>query len=261
MTRPVSAIYLTEFRDLSEQLASSINRGVERCTSSPQLFFRADDIGIPSKSFSHLIQCFTTHAAPLCLAAVPVWTTKDRLQQLRREVTARSTQWFWHQHGYAHYNHETKGKKQEFGDSRTADSINSNLKKGKNRLEELLGKDFHPVFTPPWNRCNETTLKSLAANGFIAVSRSLGVLPYATFLPDFQVNVDLHTRKETDPQSGLHNFLAELEDGLASGRCGIMLHHQRMNRRSFHFLDTLLEEISKNSPIGTVHFGDLLKRN
>jgi hypothetical protein len=258
MTRPVSALYRRNLQHLPHQISSHLNKGIEKFASTPQVYFRADDIGIPSKTFTQLAECFIKHKTPLCLAAVPVWTTPERMEILCSQIAQQSSQWFWHQHGFAHHNHETIGKKQEFGDSRAKSDIAQNLQKGKERLEMILGRDFNPVFTPPWNRCNQITLDSLVTVGFKAVSRSRGAHPVSTVLPDFQVNVDLHTRKEIDTEYGMQNLLTELEKGLASGRCGIMLHHQRMNNRALHFLDLLLGEINKAQKVETVHFGDLL---
>ena len=132
--------------------------------------------------------------------------------------------------------------------------------KGKKRLEQLLDLDFQPVFTPPWNRCSSDTLEALADLGFKAVSRSRGARPETLpHLPDFQVNVDLHTRKEAEPHRALKNLITEIEQGLASGLCGIMIHHQRMNGAALELLDILLSAIKNNQFLLPVHFGDLLK--
>jgi hypothetical protein len=222
------------------------------------VFFRADDIGIPSPRFGQLIECFKKHNLPLCLATVPSWLTEQRLKDLRQITGKNNPQWCWHQHGRVHRNFEKDGKKQEFGPARTKNDIHTSLSKGRKRLEQLLDKDFHPVFTPPWNRCSSDTLQALADLGFKAVSRSKGARPETLAkLPDFQVNVDLHTRKEIDPQLALDNLLLELEQGFVSGLCGIMIHHQRMNRAALELLDLLLGIIKCNRKLVPVHFADL----
>ena len=121
-----------------------------------------------------------------------------------------------------------------------------------------VGKDFQPFFTPPWNRCSSDTLQALADLHFKAVSRSKGALPKSPpNLPDYQVNVDLHTRKEVTPHLALENLLAELEQGVSSGLCGVMIHHQRMNRSALEVLDLLLGIIKNNQNLIPVHFDDL----
>ncbi len=260
MTKPASPLYAVHHPEAGRALAATIDRGANRSVSRPLVFFRADDIGIPSLRFSQLIQCFQKHSLPLCLATVPAWLTDQRLGELRQVTGTAASQWCWHQHGQVHHNFEHEGKKQEFGPARPPEIIRNSLAHGRKRLEQLLAEDFLPVFTPPWNRCAEATLRALADLGFLAVSRSLGARPESLpGLPDFQVSVDLHTRKETSPPHSFAKLLGEIEEGFASGRCGIMIHHQRMNCRALEFLDLLLEKIAGNLRAVPVHFGDLLQ--
>lgn len=259
MTKPSSTIYRANLPELEKQLTSAIERGCSKCATTPTVFFRADDIGIPSQQFSQLIASFKKHKMPLCLATVPTWLNPRRLKDLQQLTGNSKAQWCWHQHGYVHRNFERVGKNQEFGPARTYSEVNSSLEKGKNRLNLLLGTLNQPVFTPPWNRCSVETLQSLQDLNFKAISRSRGAKPHTKeAFPDFQVNVDLHTRKELNPNDGVQNLLDELEENLASGRCGIMLHHQRMNDRAVHLLDTLLACLQKQAGLSFVHFGDLL---
>lgn len=258
MTKPASSLYFVDHHDIGGTINSHINRGCQLSKTEPLVFFRADDIGIPSSRFQQLIECFKKHNLPLCLATVPSWLTEQRLKDLHQITGKNNSQWYWHQHGRVHRNFEKDGKKQEFGPARTKNDIQSSLGKGRERLEQLLDKDFHPVFTPPWNRCSGDTLQALADLCFKAVSRSKGARPETlTNLPDFQVNVDLHTRKEILPQLALENLLKELEQGLVSGLCGIMIHHQRMNRPALELLDILLGLIKSNGKLMPVHFDDL----
>lgn len=258
MTKPASSLYLINHADIGDKIGDRLDRGCRQATQRPRVFFRADDIGVPSRSFAQLIACFQKHRLPLCLATVPAWLTAARLQELRRLTGTGSAQWCWHQHGRVHRNFEKSGKKQEFGPARTKNDIYTSLLQGKKRLTDLLGTDFHPVFTPPWNRCGGDTLQALVDLHFTAVSRSTGARPETlAALPDYQVNVDLHTRKESVPELALENLLYELEQGIASGLCGIMLHHQRMNRGALLVLDILLGLIAGNKKLLPVHFGDL----
>lgn len=259
MTKPASQLYRVNHQDLASQLSKAIDQGCSQCNTAPVVFFRADDIAIPSHNFTFLIQSFTKNQLPLCLATVPTWLTSNRLSELQTLTGASTNQWYWHQHGYVHRNFESTGKKQEFGPARKTNEVEQSLKSGKLRLNSLLGKLNQPVFTPPWNRCSEATLQALQSLDFKAISRSKGATPPTQpGFTDFQVNVDLHTRKEESPELSLNNLLAELEYSLASGMCGIMLHHQRMNRRAVDFLNILLECLKKQKKISFVHFGDLI---
>ncbi len=259
MTKPSSSLYSCHHLDVKERIARRIAEGCRQSTSSPLVFLRADDIGIPSPRFSQLIRCFQKHRIPLCLATVPSWITAERFSEIRRISGADSSQWCWHQHGRVHRNFEKIGKKQEFGPARTNKEIYINLTKGRRRLEDILEGDFYPVFTPPWNRCSNETLRTLETLSFKAVSRSRGATPKTVHnLPDFRVNVDLHTRKELSPYIAFKNLLAEIEQGLASGLCGIMIHHQRMNGPALELLDILLGLLKINRELTPVHFRDLV---
>ena len=259
MTKPSSQIYRSTLSEVEKLLTFAIERGCYGCSTTPLVFFRADDIGIPSNQFIQLIEIFRKHQLPLCLATVPTWLTANRLSTLQQITGNSKKQWYWHQHGYVHRNFEQIGKNQEFGSVRNYSDITSSLKKGKNRLNLLLGTLNQPVFTPPWNRCSMETLQSLKKLGFKAISRSRGAKPPTSpTFPDFQVNVDLHTRKESHAEQGFLNLLGEIEQSLATGSCGIMLHHQRMNIRAVTFLDIFLQCLKNQPRISFVHFGDLL---
>lgn len=259
MTKPASSIYSVRHQGAASRITTAIDRACHQRDKHVLVFFRADDIGIPSHQFQLLIDCFIKHRLPLCLATVPSWITDKRFAKLKRQSGTSCEQWCWHQHGRLHRNFELDGKKQEFGPSRSREDILNSLQKGKKRLETIMAEEFQPFFTPPWNRCSTVTIESLAELNFSAVSRSRGAIPETiNELPDFQVGVDLHTRKEVSPYLGFTNLLKELEETMVSGQCGIMIHHQRMNSKAFELLDLLLQ-IIKNSPrLIPVLFNDLV---
>jgi hypothetical protein len=245
--------------DIETHIGTALQSGLAQGVGTAVLFFRADDIGVPSLRFFQMIRLFSEYKVPLCLAVVPSWLTSRRLQQLQ-DATGTSTRYCWHQHGWRHKNHEPSGKKQEFGESRSVDQIRRDIIRGETRLRQLLGNSFFPCFTPPWNRCGSTTLKLLADRGYLGVSRSSGATPSCPpELRDIQINVDLHTRKESSGDIALANLLKELQSSVAYGTSGIMLHHQRMNDQALFFLEILLHAVSQFSSITPVHFEDMLK--
>ena len=208
------------------------------------LFFRADDVAVPGRQFVRLMALFSSFRVPLSLAVVPAWLTETRWRHIKKIGSRTPELWCWHQHGWRHVNHENKNKKQEFGPGRPASRIRKDLIRGRHRLESLMDNDFYPVFTPPWNRCSLDTLNRLKELGYRAVSRSKNSLPLPPVgVPDFQVNVDLHTRRDSDPGSGWNRLLADLESAVKSDICGIMIHHQLMTDAAFEFLEVLLTSI------------------
>jgi peptidoglycan/xylan/chitin deacetylase (PgdA/CDA1 family) len=261
MTHSVSSLWLAPPLDITWR--------IERCLGSARdltvaggpgcIFFRADDVAAPGKNLARLMEIFERYRVPLSLAVVPAWLTRPRWEQLKALGQKGGSLWCWHQHGWRHMNHEGEGKKQEFGQSRGLARIREDIIRGRNRLEMYMEKDFFPVFTPPWNRCGSTTLELLKEFGYHAVSRSKGSHPPTPAeLPDFQVNVDLHTRKELGSDECWNALFAELKLALLSSVCGIMIHHQRMNDVAFDFLELLIQAFSRHKGLCLAHFGDLV---
>jgi len=253
----VSSIWRRLPADIVKRTEYCVAAGCERRSDSGHaaIFFRADDIAVPASNFTRLLKIFSQYRVPLCLAVVPAWLTRPRWLALKRAAPNGASLWCWHQHGWRHVNHEIQGKKQEFGPLRSRDELEHDVKCGRHRLENLLGQDFYAVFTPPWNRCDQKTLEVLKYLGYAAVSRSRGSRPPASKgLPSFDINVDLHTRKEKTPAAGWLNLFDELQQAIASGRCGIMIHHQRMNQAAFDFLEILLRIVAGHQALKPVHF-------
>lgn len=223
------------------------------------IYFRADDVAVPGRRFYRMMELFSQYRVPLSLAVVPAWLTQERWDSLQNTGVRSSSLWCWHQHGWRHVNHEKIGKNQEFGSVRLYSELKHDILKGKRRLENILGNHFYPVFTPPWNRCNQKTLALLKECRYLAVSRNCGALPAAPEkLPDLCVDVDLHTRKDKDPVSGWNRLFKGLTKDISTGRCGIMLHHQKMNAAAFDFLEILLKTLKGYRDIRLVNFKDLV---
>ncbi len=251
MAAKVSAIWNCDPRDMQCSLEKCLNESLEK-TERVRVFFRADDIAAPSRNYTNLMGVFRENRVPLCLAVVPSWISKTRWEAIAKTAGGDSSQWCWHQHGWRHINHESVGKKQEFGPSRSREDISRDLQLGRHRLEAIIGKAFEPYFTPPWNRCGPHTLEVLQELEYRAISRSIGAKPISNNLPEYFVNVDLHTRRQGDGSKDMEAFFSELSQALAGGYCGIMIHHQLMNSQAFDFLDVLLQVFSKQKKLDLV---------
>lgn len=258
MNRTPSPLYLNVPSDAPALLEKSVERGLKaRQGSMAEVFFRADDVGVVSASFVKLMELFARRRVPLNLAVVPAWISKPRWSAIGDVCEVSSDLWCWHQHGWRHKNHQKEGKNCEFGSHRLEHEIALDVRKGRDRLQALLGPLFSPIFTPPWNRCSERTLKILKSSGFKAVSRDSAVKSLPAFLPDFQVNSDLHTRRGKNPDESLKKLGIEFETGIRHGRLGIMIHHQRMNESAFTLLDELLRTVAGNDLLTPVNFRNL----
>ncbi len=246
MDRTVAAIWREPVPDWQERLEACIRDAAAARSAITKVFFSADDVAVPGGRFQDMLRVFGRHDVPLNLAVVPAWLTATRWQTLKGLGRETPHLWCWHQHGWRHWNHEPRGKKQEFGPARPPAILRRDLNRGRQRLERLLGSDFFPVFTPPWNRCTAEVLIHLHQTGYAAVSRSRSSQPVCPRgLADLTVDIDLHTRKETTAEQGWRSLRQELVRGLTNSTCGFMLHHQRMNTRALAGLDRLLSLLGK----------------
>jgi hypothetical protein len=257
---PVTCILYRDFPgDGLTRIRQTLNTSLDRRSSTEPLpvLFRADDVGVPSANFLRLLDLFSGHALPLSLAVVPSWLTAARWSVFKSQVHTGSSQWCWHQHGWRHANHQPRGKKAEFGGARTKSALRADLSRGKDRLEEIMGADFSPIFTPPWNRCSEQTLELLAELDYQGVSRSRGEQAGRAPLPDLYINVDAHTRKEADSDAALQAMCLELSQAVEDRYISIMIHHQLMNDTAFELLELLLSIVSRSSTCTGCSFTDL----
>lgn len=260
MSQSCSSIWLSSHNDIQARLKCTIDLSRDRKSSKgpSRVFFRADDVAVPSNSLSRLLNLFSDYKVPLALAIVPAWLTKPRWLSIKTLLQKNPYLWCLHQHGWRHMNYEKKDKKQEFGLSRTNSQKKEDIIKGRQHLELLLGKEFYPIFTPPWNRCDQDTLKTLKNLGYYAVSRMNKKLSKNDMIPDFSVSIDLHTRKEPHPLKSMNILLKEMESCLNKELCGIMIHHQRMNNTAFSFLEALIKGLLDGDGIKIVSLKDLV---
>lgn len=257
------AVWRQPLADQTLALKARVDRGLNRSPSKRprcDVFFRADDIAIPTDNCRHLLAQFARFQTPLALALVPSWLTESRWRELVQAGGHTPRLWCWHQHGWQHKNHAPQGKKEEFGDDRARSELRGDIVAGRQHLETLLPESLQPMFTPPWNRCGSKTLELLPQLGFKAISRDFGSRPTTPpDLTEWAVNVDLHTRKEKDTQTGYDHLMDEIEAGIASGLCGIMIHHDRMNSEAFAFLEQLLGVMAAHADIRRVNLAEHLK--
>ena len=205
-------------------------------------FFRDDDVGSATGACASLLDLFESAAKPIDLAVIPCALSVREAAALRAR-RARGERVGWHPHGFAHANRERVGRKCEFGAWRGSDEVRAELAHGRELLLDLLG-EVDPIFTPPWNRCGESTCRALAELGFVALSRDAGAAPVdAHGLTELPVRIDF-TSPKTGTRAGpgaLGRRLAgEVEAG---GVVGVMLHHAVMNSDDLERLAELLEMI------------------
>lgn len=221
-------------------------------------FFRDDDGGWDDAALLRLVACFERAGVPLDIAIIPEATGPGLAACLLERKQSRATSIGFHQHGSGHLNHETSGRKCEFGTSRTRAQQFDDIETGRERLQRLFGEAIDPIFTPPWNRCTADTLAALEELGFGALSRNRGASPQASGrLQELNVHVDwMRHRLATGPD---HRAIVEAIAGSLrhDEPVGIMLHHAVMSDGDFHALSELLSLLRSQPNVGLRSMSEL----
>jgi hypothetical protein len=211
-----------------------------------ELFFRDDDAGWADERLQALLALFERHATPLDLAVIPTALSSVLAHQLRARMRDTPSLLGVHQHGYAHSNHETNGRKCEFGPARARDRQRRDLAAGAALLREQFALRADPIFTPPWNRCSAATVECLVELGCRALSRDRGAAPL-DLRGLCELPVDIDWCKSAGSQAALPSLGRTLATSAASGRpAGVMLHHAVMTDAQLEPLGELLRLLSRH---------------
>lgn len=261
--RQFSALWQSLPASWQDQLAQAVVR--TSGTRSQAIFFRADDIGAGGKAFETLCRLFRHHEIPLAMAVVPAWLSGVRRSQLFREAPLDEPYWGWHQHGWRHVNWQRMGKNSEFGEQRPFEKQWRDVWQGQQKMKEIFGDHLLPVFTPPWNRLSNSTIRILQELNFQGVSLA-SPLPRGvkspTGIKNLRIHIDLHTRKEKDGPTDFQNLLEELTSHMNKREpLGIMIHHHRMTYFAFEFLDELLFLLKNRTKSRFLSFQEMIEHH
>jgi hypothetical protein len=197
-------------------------------------FFRDDDAGWDDDGLLRLLDDFAAASAPVDVAVIPAALEPRLARQLSLRAALQPLA--LHQHGYSHVNHESAGRKCEFGPARAYEQQRADVARGRLRLQSLLDVEPVPIFTPPWNRCTSATGQALLEHGFAVLSReSRAPALDLDGLTELPVALDW-ARPRTPAELGME--LARL--AAAGGPVGVMLHHAVMDAASRQAVGQLL---------------------
>lgn len=218
-----------------------------------KLFFRNDDVGWNVQEFERLLQVFAKNGQKINAAAIPSACADTYKKKSFHEY--KNTVQF-HTHGYAHLDHQSEGKKAEFGSARSHTSVKKELRDSFLLSQDLFGELFFPGFTPPWNRMDESLLHLLPEAGFRILSRDGGQKSLVSGIKDLNIQIDLHTSKH--PRA--HTVQSLFDDSMAiaktEGIVGIMIHHKHMEDFDFIFIDQFLKKLTEKK-VETALFSEL----
>ena len=218
------------------------------------VFCRDDDVGWTDAALWPLIDVVGRCGAHLDMAVIPTALTATSATTLGRAVDAADGRLHLHQHGYSHANHQTRGRKCEFGDERDARSKAKDIASGRARLESLLGERFEPVFTPPWNRCDQDTVAALEEQGFEVLSRDAGARPVQLHrLREVPIHFDW-CKYSDGSDAGWHAIAGQIAERIeAGGNLGLMFHHAVMDATDRGRVYELLQRLAASGRVRWEH--------
>ena len=224
------------------------------------LFFRNDDVGEDDLILQTMLGLFLRYQTPLNLQIIPGRLTPAAIETIGKAWNEKPGLFELNQHGWMHVNHESLGRKCEFGPSRSFDQQCEDIERGKKILEEVFGDAFCPVFTPPWNRCTVETFRALEQLGFRALSKFHGDSPASTYnIREVSVTLDLYRWQGgammKPPNELVDELIRQIEE---LPMIGIMLHHRVMDEKAYEFLALLLGELCLSRVIKFHTFQSLL---
>jgi peptidoglycan/xylan/chitin deacetylase (PgdA/CDA1 family) len=223
----------------------AVRKRLDEIPQPVTLFFRDDDAGWGDAQLYHLLDLFARYNLPIDLAAIPMAVTPALARELLNRIAASAEKVRIHQHGYSHTNHESQGRKCEFGASRNKASQRRDILAGNQRLQGLFGGRVDPIFTPPWNRCTLETGECLLELGIRVVSRESGADPLGiSGLTELPIEIDwfAHRKKvRLLPVEWAQHLASKLA---STSPIGIMFHHAVMGIEEMAAASELLEALA-----------------
>lgn len=228
--------------DIAEALEA-----LERSGRTVDVFFRDDDFDHDNPEIRQLIDLFGEEAVPLSLAVIP-GTLTDEGASLLRNTRAMGARLEVHQHGFRHRNHETAGRKSEFGSARSHAQQLEDIAAGQSILRERFEDTVIPAFTPPWNRCDASCERALDELGFSILSRDLShVRAAGRRFTEIPVTLDVFAWKSGPALRTDQAVIGDLCNQLGMrDTIGILLHHKVMDARAHRLIRHVIRSISKS---------------
>lgn len=220
-------------------------RRLDELPQPASIFFRDDDAGWEDARLFALLDIFDSHYVPIDLAAIPLAISDSLAGELSRRMATSRERVRIHQHGYAHNNHESAGRKCEFGPSRGKAAQKRDIEAGQRDLRKRFGNRIDPIFTPPWNRCTVETGECLVELGIKVLSRESGAAPLGLAnLLELPIELDWFAHRKN-----VRIARCEWAERLASRLAGpvpigIMFHHAIMEREEMQAATELLATLA-----------------
>lgn len=210
------------------------------------IFFRDDDVAGLTKNLERLLDIFISAKVPIHLSIIPNRLTKECKDFLISKIIKYKDLVEIGQHGFDHKDHsgyKNKWKRYEFGPRRSYLQQRKDIHKGKIILENYFKKRIN-VFTPPWHRYDENTLKSIIEENIPIISTDHKSQIFDIFPHTETVFVNINFNKVKNNGSWFVEDSREIFKKIFSiheQAIGILLHHDKFsNQKEFLLLKNLI---------------------
>ena len=138
--------------------------------NTPILFFRNDDVGSTlDKSLVKMTNIFIKHEIPIVHAVEPANLTTDVINWLIETKNNSNNLVEIIQHGFNH-NKDNKYYQMEFGGKRNYKDQFSDIQKGCKLMNLYFDHNWEKIFTFPYGRFNDFTIKAINDMGYKGIS-------------------------------------------------------------------------------------------
>jgi O6-methylguanine-DNA--protein-cysteine methyltransferase len=239
----------------------SLKSALARQTAPLRIFFRNDDVDEDEASLRRLLRLFLEQNTPINLGVIPGRLTAACAELLAESVGAAPAFFELNQHGWRHQNHEREGRKCEFGASRTYAEQLADITLGQERMTEAFGRNWFPVFIPPWNRCTEETLRAIDHLGFRALSAKQGRSVVTGYrFEEISITLDIYRWNGGARMKSPEEIAGELIPQFSRQQpIGVVLHHKVMDDQAFFFLGLLLDTLAAHPAVSFHTFQSLAR--
>ena len=218
-----------------------------------KFWFRDDDAGIDNKSLDNLMLYLKNKKINLLIAAIPA-LSDNKL----KIILDKYDNYVIGQHGYSHTNY-SENDLSEYPDTRKKEVIADELINGDRILSNLFKEKYNKLFIPPWFEVGSATKNLLKEHNYLAISNYWKNQINSNGMIEINSQVDLVDWDNAYTFGGedyvLNQIISEIESG---NTCiGILLHHERIGKETYCFLDNLIEIILEYGSI--VDFKSLLE--
>ena len=225
-------------------------------TKKVNFWFRDDDVGVANDELKEMLYYFSKKNINLLLAAIP-----SKMDVFIKEVLSEFDNYLIGQHGYSHINY-SKTEAAEFTSDRDTLVVKNEIEHGNKILEELFGKKYIKVFIPPWFEIDDNTHKIINELEYLAISNFWSNNKNKYGINEINCQVDLINWENAWTFGGEEFVLNQLIKEISNCNddnvnIGILLHHERMGKVAYQFLECFLNFIEGKANI--VDFNMVLK--